>query len=86
MLRGGAGAVAVRWKADSVANAGYVVIVRDKPSGKLLARKVVSARATSSIVRGLTSGSKVWVRVRSLRDVGGKPYVGVLSAGRYVRL
>ena len=84
--RAGAGAVSVGWRADPEVNAGYVVIVRDKPGGKVLARKAVSASATSATVRGLAPGSKAWVRVRSLRDVGGKPYVGVLSAGRYVRL
>ena len=82
----GAGAVSVGWKVDPKANAGYVIIVRGKFGGKVIARKVVRAGATSAIVRGLTPGQKVWVRVRSLRSFNDKTYIGILSAGRYVRL
>lgn len=84
--RAGAGAVSVAWKADPKVNAGYAVIVRDKLGGKVIARKVVSASETSATVRGLKAGKKVWVRVRSLRTVGGITYIGVLSAGRLVRV
>ena len=84
--RVGAGAVSAVWRADPKANAGYAVIVRDKFGGKVLARKVVSAGVTSATVRGLAPGKRVWVRVRSLRTEGVLTYVGVLSAGRYVRL
>ena len=84
--RAGSGAVKAKWKADPKANAGYLVMVYDKKGGELLARQDVAVGKTSATVSGLEPGKKVFVRVRPLRSASGATYIGVLSAGKYVRV
>lgn len=81
------GSISVRWKADPKADAGYMVVVRAKKSGAAIARKAVAAGKTKATVKGLKSGKRVWVQVRSLRSAGGRVATGVLrSCPKYVKV
>ncbi|MDO4805957.1 MAG: fibronectin type III domain-containing protein [Coriobacteriales bacterium] len=71
------GSVTATWEADANANAGYVVVVRYKKGGKVVAKVAVAKGKTKATVKGLKKAKKYWVEVRPVRTSGGKTYAGV---------
>ena len=72
------GSVTASWKADSKANAGYVVLVRYEKGGKVVVRASVAKGKTKATVKGLEKGRSYLVQVRPMRTSGGETYTGVL--------